>query len=64
MTIPAELRRKYGIAVGSVVLIEDTGEGLLVTPVPGPLEEAGADAGRYSVGELKKGLDGMRLSWR
>ncbi len=64
MTIPAEYRRKYGIKEGARVLIEDTDNGLLLRPIPSLEEQAGIDAGKYDVKELKTSLDRMREEWR
>ncbi|MEM2756259.1 MAG: AbrB/MazE/SpoVT family DNA-binding domain-containing protein [Candidatus Bathyarchaeia archaeon] len=64
VTIPVEYRRKYRIREGVKVLIEDIGNGLLLKPVPSLEEQAGIDAGKYDVKELKKLLDRMREEWR
>jgi len=64
MTIPAEYRRKYGIKKGTRVLVEDTDVGLLLRPIPSLEEQAGIDAGKYDVKELKMSLDRMREDWR
>lgn len=64
ITIPAEYRKKYNIEVGDRVLIEDTGRGLLLKPIPSLEELAGADVGRYETKEMKRMLDEMREEWR
>jgi len=64
VTIPAEYRKKYRINEGGRVLIEDTSDGLLLRPVQDLEEQAGIDAGKYDVKELKTSLDRMREEWR
>lgn len=64
MTIPVEYRRKYKIKEGTRILLEDTGRGLLLIPIPSLEEQAGVDAGKYDVRELKGSLDRMREDWR
>lgn len=39
-TIPAEFRKKYGLERKALVI--DTGEGLMVRPLPDPEEEMGS----------------------
>lgn len=64
MTIPADYRKKYGIREGARVSIEDTGSGLLLRPIQSLEEQAGIDAGKYDIKELKVLLDRMREEWR
>jgi len=64
VTIPAEYRKKYRIDEGARVLIEDTNDGLLLRPIQSLEEQAGIDAGKYDVKELKTSLDRMREEWR
>jgi len=64
ITIPVELRRKYDIKEGSLILIEDTGEGILLKPIPRFEDLAGVDKGKYDVKELKEMLDKVREEWR
>jgi len=64
VTIPVEYRRKYKIDEGARMLIEDTADGLLLKPIQNLEEQAGIDAGRYDVKELKMSLDRMREEWR
>ncbi|MFQ6126213.1 MAG: AbrB/MazE/SpoVT family DNA-binding domain-containing protein [Candidatus Heimdallarchaeota archaeon] len=61
MTIPAELRKKYGIKEGTILFIEDVGDGLKLT-LPDWIERE-AGTGTYSVKELKAKLDKERESW-
>jgi len=46
------------------MLIEDTADGLLLKPIKNLEEQAGIDAGKYDVKELKMSLDRMREEWR
>lgn len=64
VTIPLEYRRKYGIKRGTRILVEDVGGGLLLRPIPSLEEQAGIDAGKYDVRELKRLLDRLREEWR
>jgi AbrB family looped-hinge helix DNA binding protein len=60
VTIPVEQRRRYRIREGMKLLVRDSPQGILLSPVT-PLEElAGADAGRVTVEEMKRMLDKMR----
>ena len=63
ITIPEWLRRKYGIREGSLILVEDTGEGILLKPIPRFEDLAGVDKGKYDVKELKEMLDKVREEW-
>lgn len=42
MTIPAEARRKYGFDNGSIVVVEERKEGLLLKRAPDIIASAGA----------------------
>ena len=60
VTIPVEQRRKYSIKRGTRLLVKDSPQGILLTPVI-PLEDlAGIDAGRVTLDEMKRKLDRMR----
>jgi AbrB family looped-hinge helix DNA binding protein len=60
VTIPASKRRKFGIREGMRVLVKDTGEGVLITPII-PIEDlAGVDAGKVSLEQMRKELDALR----
>jgi len=60
VTIPVSKRKKYGIREGMRVLIKDSSEGILITPIT-PIEDlAGVDAGRISLKQMRKKLDDMR----
>lgn len=64
VTIPAEYRKKYKIKKGVKMLVEDTSKGILLKPILSLEEQAGIDAGKYDVKELKASLDRMREEWR
>ena len=59
-TLPARLRRKYGISEGTRLRVEDTGKGILFKKTSSTLELIGSGAGHASVEEMKKLLDEMR----
>jgi len=60
VTIPISKRKKYGIREGMRVLIKDSNEGILITPIT-PIEDlAGVDAGRISLEQMRKQLDDIR----
>ena len=60
VTIPASKRRKFGIKEGMRVLVRDSGEGVLITPII-PIEDlAGVDAGKVSLEQMRKELDDLR----
>ena len=63
VTIPAEYRKKYNIKKGVKMLVEDTSKGILLKPIQSLEEQAGIDAGKYDVKELKASLDRMREEW-
>jgi len=64
VTIPAELRKKYGIREGMKVDISDAPSGLLLKPIPHMNDWAGADAGKYTYKEMVERLDRLRRRWR
>jgi AbrB family looped-hinge helix DNA binding protein len=59
-TVPVRLRRKYGIAEGTRLEVEDTGKGILFRKATSTVELIGSGAGSASVGEMKRRLDDMR----
>lgn len=59
-TVPARLRRKYGISEGTRLEVEDTGKGILLRKVKGTLELMGSGARSASVDEMKRLLDEIR----
>ncbi len=60
VTIPASKRKKYGIREGMLVLVKESGDGILIKPIT-PIEDlAGVDAGKVTLEEMKKKLDDIR----
>lgn len=60
ITIPIELRRKFGIVEGSrVEVVEENGK-IVVRKVVSIFDLAGSGAGKGNVRELKEMLDRMR----
>ena len=64
VTIPVELRRKYGLRAGVRVDVTDMKTGLLLKPVPNMKDLAGVDAGKYTHAEMVAKLDRQRRRWR
>ena len=60
VTVPIELRRKYGIEEGMKMIVEDCGSGIMLKVVPRLEDLVGIDAGKISVDEAFKILDKMR----
>jgi len=60
ITIPVELRRKFGIEEGAKVEVVEEELGILVRKLPSIFDLAGSGAGKGDVEELKRMLDGMR----
>ncbi len=60
-TIPAKLREKYGIEEGSVLMAEETEDGILIR-VPEWIETELGSA-KYDVEKMKKKLDEERERW-
>ena len=59
-TIPKDLRDKFGIRRGSVLLAEAADDGILFRPVPN-LEDLGGSLAKYaSLEEVKRELDRAR----
>jgi AbrB family looped-hinge helix DNA binding protein len=59
-TVPARLRKKYGISEGTRLRVEDTGKGILFRKAGSTLELIGSGAKHASVEEMKQLLDEMR----
>jgi len=59
-TLPMEHRMRLGIKEGDCLLIEETGQGLLVRRVPDLMDLAGVDAKCGSPEEAKKMIERMR----
>ena len=66
VTIPIQLRKKYGIREGMKVDVteSDAWGVILVKPVPSVKDWAGADTGKYSYSEAVQRLDRLRRKWR
>jgi AbrB family looped-hinge helix DNA binding protein len=60
VTVPIELRRKYGIKEGMKMLVEDSGSSIVLKVVPRIEDLAGADAGSMTIEEAFEILDKMR----
>jgi len=60
ITIPVEIRRKFGIEENSKVdVVEEEGV-IVIRKCPSIFDLAGSGAGKGDVGELKRMLDQMR----
>jgi AbrB family looped-hinge helix DNA binding protein len=64
VTIPVELRKRYGIREGMKMEVTGAPNGVLLKPVPDVKDWAGADAGKYSYREMTDKLDRLRHRWR
>ena len=60
ITIPVELRRKFGIEEGAKVEVVEEECGIVVGKLPSIFDLAGSGAGKGDVEELKRMLDEMR----
>jgi AbrB family looped-hinge helix DNA binding protein len=60
ITIPVELRRKFGIEEGSKVEVVEEKGVIVIRKLQGIFDLAGSGAGKGDVDELKKILDKMR----
>ena len=60
ITIPVELRRRFGIVEGSKVEVLEEGGILVIRKLQSIFDLAGSGAGKGDVGELKRILDRMR----
>lgn len=56
MTIPADLRRKYGLEDGSIVMVQETKEGLLLKRAPDIVASAGALSEFADANDVVEGL--------
>jgi AbrB family looped-hinge helix DNA binding protein len=66
VTIPIQLRKKYGIREGMKVDVTESEKGgaIVLKPVPSVKDWAGADTGRYTYSEAVEKLDRLRRKWR
>ena len=60
VTVPIELRRKYGIKEGMKMIVEDSDSGIVLKVVPRIEDLVGADAGKVDMEKSLKVLDKMR----
>ena len=60
VTVPIELRRKYGIEEGMKMIIEDSTSGIILKVVPKLEDLAGVDAGKITIEKAFEMLDKMR----
>lgn len=59
-TIPAAIRKRYGIKEGSRLKVVDTEKGILFKPALSTADLAGSGSRHASVKEMKKKLDELR----
>ena len=60
VTIPVAKRKKYGIKQGMRVLVKESNDGILITPIT-PIEDlAGVDADKISMVDMRRKLDEIR----
>ena len=64
VTIPLNLRKKYKLSRGTLVIFKDVEDGILIKPLPRLEDQAGVDKGKYDVKKLKNELDMLRREWR
>jgi len=64
VTIPAPLRKKYGIKEGMKIEVLDAEPGLVLRPIPRMEDLAGVDAGKYTYEEMVEKLDKLRQGSR
>ena len=60
VTVPIELRRKYGIEEGMKIIVEDCGSGIILKVVPRLEDLVGIDAGKIDLEKTLEKLDKMR----
>ena len=60
ITIPANMRSKYGIREGMKMEVVDASTGILLRPIPAFVDLAGVDAGKYTYSEMAERLDRLR----
>ncbi len=64
VTVPIELRRKYGIEEGMKLKVEDSEDGIILKVIPRIEDLAGVDAGKMTVEKAFEILDKMRAEDR
>lgn len=60
VTVPIELRRKYNIAEGMKMTVEDSPSGIIFKIIPKIEDLAGIDAGKMTVEKALEIIDKMR----
>ena len=60
VTVPVELRRKYGIVEGVKMVVEDSPSGIVFKVFPWIEDLAGVDAGKIKVEKALEIIDRMR----
>jgi AbrB family looped-hinge helix DNA binding protein len=60
VTVPIELRRKYGIVEGMKMVVEDSPSGIVFKVLPRIEDLAGVDAGKLKVEDALEIIDKMR----
>jgi antitoxin PrlF len=60
VTVPIELRRKYSIAEGMKMTVEDSPSGIIFKVIPKIEDLAGIDAGKMTVEKALEIIDKMR----
>jgi AbrB family looped-hinge helix DNA binding protein len=60
VTVPIELRRKYGIVEGTKMVVEDSPFGIVFKVLPRIEDLAGVDAGKLKVEDALEIIDKMR----
>ena len=60
VTVPIELRRKYGIKEGMKIIVEDSSAGIVLKVVPRIEDLAGIDSEKFKVEKALEILDKMR----
>ena len=64
VTVPVELRKKYGIMEGMKMVVEDSPSGIVFKVIPRIEDLAGVDAGKIKVEKALEIIDKMRLEDR
>lgn len=64
VTIPVELRRRYGIVEGVKMSVEDNGSGIIFRVIPRIEDLAGVDAGKIKVENALEIVEKMRMQDR
>jgi bifunctional DNA-binding transcriptional regulator/antitoxin component of YhaV-PrlF toxin-antitoxin module len=57
LTLPEDLRRRYGLADGGDVVIEDTGDGLVIRTIPQAIARAQALTRKLLAGQPDASVD-------